>query len=135
MSAESQLDLLAHLGARTRGNRCDVVDCLPCRREAEREHATRTDPKTDHEVTVDDQPGISTDVRHDQVRAAFESTTRWFVPTWRWTVKVTWTNWTFGAWWGKVGRRYMIGIDVGPLEVTRVRTFERSTRAKHRPRR
>lgn len=75
-----------------------------------------------------------TDDRAVELRAASDPTLRWFVPTWRWQVTVTWTNWTFGAWWGKVGKKYMLGIDLGPLEITRVRSFVRSTRPKHRPR-
>lgn len=65
--------------------------------------------------------------------AASNQTARWFVPTWKWQVTVSWTNWTFGAWWGKIGRKYMIGIDIGPLEIVRTRSFVRSARAKHRP--
>ena len=70
--------------------------------------------------------------RMTQIRASSDPTLRWFVPSWRWKVTWTWTNWTFGAWWGKVGNNYMIGVDLGPLEVVRQRTFTVSDRAKHR---
>lgn len=76
-----------------------------------------------------------TDERAAEIRAASDPTLRWFVPHWKWQVRITWTNWTFGAWWGKIGRKYMIGIDVGPLEIVRTRSFVRSTRPKHRPKR
>lgn len=68
------------------------------------------------------------------VRTTSDTTMRWFVPTWRWQVTLSWTNWTFGVYWGKIGRKYMIGVDLGPLEIVRVRAFVRSERAKHRPR-
>jgi hypothetical protein len=29
----------------------------------------------------------------------------------------TWTNWTFGVYWGHIGKKFVIGIDVGPFEV------------------
>lgn len=32
-------------------------------------------------------------------------------------IKWTWTNWTFGVWFGRVGRRQLWGIDLGPLEI------------------
>lgn len=80
------------------------------------------------------RPHQLTDERAAELRAASDPTLRWFVPRWQWEIKLTWTNWTFGAWWGKIGKRYMIGIDIGPLEITRVRAFVRSTRSKHRTR-
>lgn len=74
-----------------------------------------------------------TDERAAEIRAASDPTTRWFVPTWKWQVTISWTNWTFGVHWGKIGRTYMFGVDLGPLEIVRTRTFIRSARAKHRP--
>lgn len=70
-----------------------------------------------------------------RIRAASDPTLRWFVPRWTWQVTLSWTNWTFGVYWGKVGRKYMIGIDVGPLEISRVRKFVRTERSKHQLRR
>lgn len=70
-----------------------------------------------------------------RIRAASDPTLRWFAPRWTWQVKFTWTNWTFGVYWGKIGRKYMIGIDIGPLEIVRVRKFVRTERAKHQLRR
>lgn len=28
------------------------------------------------------------------------------------------TNWTFGIWWGVIGRRRALGLDLGPIELT-----------------
>lgn len=81
-----------------------------------------------------EQPEVSAP-RLTTYHAASGQTARWFVPTWKWQVRLSWTNWTFGVYWGKIGRKYMIGIDLGPLEIVRVRSFIRSERAKHRPRR
>lgn len=36
---------------------------------------------------------------------------------WKREVRVTWTNWTFGIWWGPIARNSFIGVDVGPLEI------------------
>lgn len=69
-----------------------------------------------------------------RIRAASDPTLRWFVPRWRWQITLSWTNWTFGVYWGKVGKKYMVGIDFGPLEIVRVREFVRSERAKHQRR-
>jgi hypothetical protein len=33
------------------------------------------------------------------------------------TVTWTWTNWTFGVYWGPIGRTNVFGIDIGPLEL------------------
>lgn len=138
MSTESQLNVLAHAGALRSGTRCEVESCRLCWTDAERENERRA--KETHAVE-DELTSSPTRVRlhaltEDQsakLRAASDPTLRWFVPRWKWEVKLTWTNWTFGAWWGKIGRKYMIGIDVGPLEIVRTRAFVRSTRAKHRP--
>lgn len=75
-----------------------------------------------------------TEERAAHIRASSDPTLRWFVPRWEWQIKLTWTNWTFGVYWGKIGSKYMLGVDVGPLEIVRVRKFVRSTRAKHRNR-
>ena len=34
-------------------------------------------------------------------------------------VRWTWSNWTFGVWWGRCGPAYPlhVGLDVGPLEI------------------
>lgn len=33
--------------------------------------------------------------------------------------RFSWTNWTFGLWWGKFGRtgRFLFGLDLGPWEL------------------
>lgn len=67
-----------------------------------------------------------------QIRASSDPTVRWFVPKWRWIITLSWTNWTFGVYWGKIGNKYMIGVDLGPLEIVRRREFIVSDRAKHR---
>lgn len=48
----------------------------------------------------------------------------------KWTVRVTWTNWTFGVWWlrGRHRDGTAVGVDVGPIEVT----IELLVRARHR---
>jgi hypothetical protein len=33
-------------------------------------------------------------------------------------IRWTWTNWTFGIWWGLISRKKHLGIDCGPFEVT-----------------
>lgn len=35
---------------------------------------------------------------------------------WNRETHVEWTNWTFGIWWGPIGKSYCIGIDFGPVE-------------------
>lgn len=35
----------------------------------------------------------------------------------RWKASFSWTNWTFGIWWGQFHRGLIIGLDLGPLEV------------------
>jgi hypothetical protein len=36
---------------------------------------------------------------------------------WRFKVEWSWTNWTFGVWYGKFSGRHAIGVDMGPLEL------------------
>jgi hypothetical protein len=74
----------------------------------------------------------TTEDRVSRIRAASDPTLRWFVPKWRWIITLSWTNWTFGFYWGKIGNKYMIGVDFGPLEIVRRREFIVSDRAKHR---
>lgn len=39
---------------------------------------------------------------------------------WRFTHRLSWSNWTFGVWWGgkPMFRWKTIGVDLGPLELT-----------------
>lgn len=37
-------------------------------------------------------------------------------------VRFEWTNWTFGVWWGKVGKTHNIGVDLGPLQMCWIKT-------------
>lgn len=32
--------------------------------------------------------------------------------------RFSWSNWTFGVWWGPVGWYDWLGIDLGPLELS-----------------
>lgn len=36
---------------------------------------------------------------------------------WKLNYKVQWTNWTFGIWWGKIGRYQYRAFDLGPLQM------------------
>lgn len=34
-----------------------------------------------------------------------------------WSRRVSRSNWTFGLWWGRIGKYQCFGIDIGPLEI------------------
>lgn len=45
-------------------------------------------------------------------------------------VYLSWTNWTFGIWWGRPRKRaaWQWGVDLGPLEFVITPLFKRPSR-------
>ena len=54
-----------------------------------------------------------------------------------WELALSWSNWTIGTWWGKLGQRHLIGVELGPLVLvgTRRPTHGRRHRPRQGPRR
>lgn len=53
-----------------------------------------------------------------------------------WELTLSWSNWTIGTWWGKLGQRHLIGVELGPFVLvgTRRPTHGRRHQPNARPR-